>query len=206
MYVSICCSVNHALILSQDNYITRDPHDSLMALLFDECDFLDRVGFKAFDAAKAEHVHLHVKVLAFMSDLRGLQDFMKAGGSPSTHGCLRCWFKMLMKAGGKTLYVGLAPFLPVPHPLRVLLKNLHKASAEEPRGQQDAPSSTHLRTHYELRARLVKPDDDKGPLGPLFSGMHEITIFRCLHANKLVCVIHHLRYVTNASRATRLGG
>jgi hypothetical protein len=141
-----------------------------MTLLFDELDSLDRIGFDAYDTAKAQDVHLHVKLIAFMSDLRGLQDFMKVGGSPSAFGCLRCWFKMLKKAGGKTLYIGHAPFLPVPHPLRVPLNLLHNLS-EEARNPNSL-SSVCLRTHGELQARLVKPDEDKGTLGPIFPGMY----------------------------------
>ena len=75
---------------------------------------------------------------------------------------------MLQKAGGKTLYIDHAPFLPIPHPLREPLKHLHNPKGEA--RNVNRASAISLRTHAELTARLVMPDEEVGPTGPTFAG------------------------------------
>ena len=60
----------------QDKYVIRDPHDSLMTLLYDELEHLDRIGCEV-QPTNEQTIRIHAKLLALMSDLRGLQDFMK---------------------------------------------------------------------------------------------------------------------------------
>lgn len=69
--------------------------------MVDELDSMDRVGFTvAKDEFTGEReVQLHAKLLLVLSDLRGLQSILKNGGTPSHHGCVKCWFASIGKAG-----------------------------------------------------------------------------------------------------------
>ena len=82
------------------------------------------------------------------SDFRGLQSILKCGGSPSTHGCLKCWFRATKKAfngTGKTIYAGHRVFLPPNHPLRAPLTLLHNTTQERPGMLMPRQASYHLR-------------------------------------------------------------
>ena len=108
--------------------LVRDPTESLLNLVVDQLDFLDRVGFTVIDAHTGEeNVHLHTKLLLVVSDLRGLQSLLDCGGSPCTYGCLKCWLKSIGQANrvGKMVYNGHFVLLPQGHPLRAPLSQLH---------------------------------------------------------------------------------
>lgn len=151
--------------------LVRDASDSLLQLVVDELNYLDRVGFTVEDSSrKDERVQLHAKLLLVLSDLRGLQSLLKCGGTPSKCGCLKCWFASIGKADriGKTIYNGHYVLLPQGHPLRAPLSELHSIPKRE-RNQNERSDLRH-RSHEEVMARLKEPDAELGPLGEGFPG------------------------------------
>ncbi len=143
----------------------RNPYDSLLTLVVDELDWLDRNGFEVQDASRAnETTTLHCKLLLVLSDIRGLQSILQCGGTPHHFGCLKCWFASKGKAfggQGKTIYNGHHILLPPDHPLRPHLRGLHN------RG--DVNQHLQRRSHQELMARIKQPVSG-GPFGEGFPG------------------------------------
>ena len=129
------------------------------------------MGFTVSDAYTGEKgVRLHAKLLLVVSDLRGLQSLLKCGGTPSRCGCLKCWLASIGKAGGngKMLYNGHYVLLPMGHPLRAPLSELHNRTDDE--RSPDEHSDLRYRSHDEVMARLKEPDNLLGALGEGFPG------------------------------------
>lgn len=144
----------------------------------DQLDYLDRVGFEIYDSFTKTTAQLHAKLLLVLSDFRGLQSILKCGGSPSTHGCLKCWLRATKKAfngSGKTIYAGHRVFLPPNHPLRTPLTLLHNTTQQRPR--MNDRSDIRYRKNEEILLRFNQPDQAMGPLGPRFPGILYTTSF-----------------------------
>ena len=138
----------------------KSQYDHVLDLICDELNWVDQVGYLAKDARfpEAPEVRLFAKLVFVLSDLRGLIGIFNMGGTPSTHGCLKCWIKRTCKANikGKMIYNNHFRLLPRNHPLRQHLCRLHNGSIPPESGvcrQAQAPSILRYRSHQEIHER-----------------------------------------------------
>lgn len=104
-------------------------------------------------------IEVHAKLLAFISDYRGLIKFMSIPGSPAYHCCLKCWKQGYRIGSGKkvkTVYTGDMCMLCLDDPFRQEMTSVHTAV----NGGQPWPVDVlppRRRTAFELRYGARRP-------------------------------------------------
>lgn len=100
---------------------------------------------------------IFVRVLAVLSDYRGLAEVFRMKGSPSFWACFKCWISGFLAGPGKRVYPLHWTQLPLDHQMRAPaygLTSLHNFGGQPRTGQELPPWD---RSTLELKLGVVVP-------------------------------------------------